>query len=143
MMKAGMAALVTLASVAIALPDRAEAHGGSYVSGEVVIQSPVAVFGFSYGNPYVAGHVHHGPAACHGGPLYYYPTHKVYGHYHPGYRYSHYAHPRYVKAHGHGYGHRHGHGYNKGHVYKRADYGDHRRNGKQSHHKIRGHSHRH
>ncbi|MGH9868446.1 MAG: hypothetical protein ACREAA_09830 [Candidatus Polarisedimenticolia bacterium] len=141
MKKAGMAALVTLtlASVALALPDHAEARGETYMSGQVFIQSPVAVFGFSYGNPYVVGHVHHGPVACHGGPLYYYPTHMVYGHYHPGYRYSHYAYPRYYKAHGHG----HGYAHRNGHGYKRADYGYHRGNGKHGHHKVRGHGHRH
>jgi len=137
MMKAGMAALMTLASVALALPDHAEAHGGTFVSGEVVIQSPVAVFGFSYGNPWVTGHVHHGPVACHQGTLYYYPSYRVYGHRHPGYHYSHYAQPRYVNvAPGYGHGYKsvyRGHGpYGHGHGYY----------GKRGYHKVRGHDRR-
>ncbi len=141
MRKAGVAALMTLAFAALALPSAAQAS--AYVSGQVVIQSPVAVFGFSYGNPFPVGHVHYGPAYCDHGPLYYYPAYRVYGHYHPGYAYTRYAAPRYYAAgpygpryygpryhgphngyqgyrrsaswHGHGNGNGHGHGNGNGH----------------------------
>ena len=139
MRKAGVTALMSLAFAAMALPSTAEAHGS--VSGQVVIQSPVAVFGFSYGNPFVTGHVHYGPAHCAHGPLYYYPGYRVYGHYHPGYSYTRYAGPRYYAAghhapryygphgpqHGyrrgpgwHGHGNGYGHGNGNGHGHKKG-----------------------
>lgn len=71
----------------------AEASHNSSVS--VSISSPNVVFGFSYGNPMLYGHVHHGPVACDAGPLYWYPSYRVYGHYHPRLRYTHYARPVY------------------------------------------------
>lgn len=74
----------------------------TYASGSVVIGSPVAVFGFSYGDPFAVTHVHNSPAHCSVGPLYYYPTYGVYGHYHPRYRYQRYASPYYYRPH-HGY----------------------------------------
>lgn len=98
-MKAGVAALMTVASMALVAAPGAEAHG---VRAQVVIQAPVppvAVFGFSYGDPYVMGHVHHGPVACSHGPLYYYPSYGVYSHYHPRYKYTRYARPHYVQRH--------------------------------------------
>lgn len=98
-MKAGVAALMTVASMTLAAVPMAEAHG---VRAQVVIQAPappVAVFGFSYGDPFVMGHVHYGPVACSHGPLYYYPTYGVYAHYYPRYRYSYYSGPRYVHRH--------------------------------------------
>lgn len=67
----------------------------------VVISAPVAVVGYSYGNPYAYGHVHYSPAQCSHGPMYYYPTQHVYAHQYPAYRYQRYARPVYGHAGGH------------------------------------------
>jgi hypothetical protein len=142
-MKAGVAALMAVASLALAVPE-AKAHD---VHAQVVIGSPVAVFGFSYGDPFAVGHVHYGPVACSHGPLYYYPAYGVYGHYYPRYRYVRYASPHYFRPyHGHGpykvyrsYGHG---GHYGGHYDGRHDghgggYGG---RGSNSY-KVRGHRH--
>ena len=142
-MKAGVAALMAVASMALAVPE-AKAHD---VRAQVVIGSPVAVFGFSYGDPFAVGHVHYGPVACSHGPLYYYPAYHVYGHYAPRYHYVRYARPHYVhphhghgphkyKSYGHGHGGRHashggGYGYRGPKSYKSGS----------SSYKIRGHRH--
>ena len=99
-MKAGVAALMAVASMALAAPE-ARAHGS--VSAQVVFQAPVAVVGFSYGDPYFVGHVHRGPIACAHGPLYYYPTYGVYGHYYPRHKYVRYSRPYYVRGHNDGW----------------------------------------
>lgn len=85
------------------------AHRGVSVSGGVSVVAPGFVLGFSYDDPYVMGHVHHEPAYCDYGPLYYYPRYEVYGHYHPRYSYRHYARPNHRRHYvGHrNYGHRH------------------------------------
>ena len=67
---------------------------------QIGFASPVGVFGFSYDNPHSVGHVHASPIACAHGPLYFYPTYGVYGHFVPGFRYVSYRAPRYY-----GYGH--------------------------------------
>lgn len=76
----------------------AEAHDGSAISVSVTIPTRAAVFGFSYGNPVLYGHVHQSPVYCTHGPLYYYPAQRVYGHYHPRLRYYNYARPVYYYA---------------------------------------------
>jgi hypothetical protein len=99
MKKALLAAGLMLApalSAMIATP--VEAHGGSGVSVSVTIPTRSAVFGFSYGNPVLYGHVHAAPVYCTHGPLYYYPAYNVYGHYHPRLRYYNYARPVYYYA---------------------------------------------
>jgi len=86
-------AVLTVAPVLPAmLGSPAEAHDRSV---SVSIASPNAVFGFSYGNPTVYGHVHYGPVPCEAGPLYWYPSYRVYGHYHPRLRYTYYSRPVY------------------------------------------------
>ena len=98
MKKVLIAAGLTVAPVFPAmLGSPAEAHS-SGISVTVAVPTPVAVFGFSYGNPIYAGHVHYAPVPCAVGPLYYYPTHRVYGHYHPRIKYQHYARPVYYHA---------------------------------------------
>lgn len=161
-----LGSLAMLAPVALPLlaGSGSDAQAGTYVSGQVVFGGPVAVVGFSYGNPFVYGHVHSSPVFCDHGPLYYYPTHHVYAHYVPRYRYHYYETPRYYGAHhrhydgcGHSYvrshyrpSHRHYHGC--GHSYGKAFVRDgHRGRGhhgyyaKQNGHdkgrRIRGHSH--
>jgi hypothetical protein len=146
-MKAGVAALMTVASMALVAAPSAEAHG---VRAQVVIQAPVppvAVFGFSYGDPYVMGHVHHGPVACSHGPLYYYPSYGVYSHYHPRYRYVRYARPHYLHRHHDASYRRGGWKQHASHKY-RNDHrgrGDHRHKGKgrdrdrRGGYRIRGH----
>jgi len=74
-----------------------DVYAHTNVSGSVVIGSPVAVFGFSYGDPFAVAHVHYAPVHCSVGPLYYYPAHRVYGHYHPRYSYQRYAAPVYYR----------------------------------------------
>jgi len=97
-----MTALLALAPfVGMLTSSNAEAHSGVAVSGGIVIASPVAVFGFSYGDPFVVGHVHANPVYCSHGPLYYYPAYHVYGHYAP--RYAYYNYNRPVVRHSHRY----------------------------------------
>ena len=64
----------------------ADAKAGTIISGQITIGTPVAVLGFSFGNPYVVGHVHTGLQPCALGPLYWYPEYQVYGHLVPRYR---------------------------------------------------------
>ncbi len=114
-----------------------EAFAHTYTHGSVTIGTPIGVVGFSYGDPYVVGHVHPSPVYCDAGPLYFYPQYGVYGHYHPGYRYVRYARPAYYH---HAYGHHH-HGYvsrghrahHHGHVHK-SEHASHRKRDR-----IRGH----
>jgi len=97
-----MAAILTLAPLAgMATSSPAEAHTGVAVSGSIVINTPGAVLGFSYGNPYLAGPVYADPLQCTRGPLYYYPAYHVYGVYSP--RYVYYDYYRPVVRHTHGY----------------------------------------
>jgi hypothetical protein len=121
-----VAALATLSPIAALLPGAtSEAQAHTYVSGSVVLGSPVAVLGFSYGNPYVMGPVYDDPYACDVGPLYYYPAYRVYAPYYPSFRYTYYSRPVYYHRGGyygggyHGYYGRHqshgsGHGYGYG-----------------------------
>lgn len=117
------AAMVTLAPVApLMIGSAADADAHTYVSGSVTFGSPVAVVGFSYGNPYLYGPVYTEPAYCNTGPVYYYPAYRVYAPYYPAFRYYRYARPTYYYPryypHGHytSYGH---HGYIRGHAYSR------------------------
>jgi len=87
-------AALTVAPVLPAmLGSSAEAHGRAGVTVSVTVPAAPLVFGFSFGNPGLYGHVHHGPAVCAAGPLYYYPNHRVYAHHHPRLRYHDYARP--------------------------------------------------
>jgi len=94
--------------------DEAYAHTSVSLSGTVTVHTPVAVVGFSFGDPFVLGHVHYGVERCSAGPLYYYPSYHVYGHYHPRYHYQRYARPVY------------GHDY-RFHTPRGYDYGRHAR----------------
>ncbi|HEY3175807.1 MAG TPA: hypothetical protein VGK94_08615 [Candidatus Polarisedimenticolia bacterium] len=89
------AAIFTLSPLALLLSGGAsDAQAHTYVSGEIVIGGgPAAVVGYSYGNPYLYGHVHYSPAYCSRGPIYYYPRQGVYAHYYPRYQYYPYARP--------------------------------------------------
>ncbi len=90
--------------------DGSAAYAHTSVSGSVVIGGPTAVFGFSYGDPFVHGHVHYRPGHCSLGPLYYFPAHGVYAHYYPSYRYYRYYEP--VRIHpGQRWGHHKHHRY--------------------------------
>ncbi len=121
------------------------------------IGTPVGVIGFSYDDPHVFGHVHTRPLACVHGPLYYYPTYRVYGHYVPRHRYVRYAEPRYyrygrpwvarqVHVHGHGpyhdrpraISHRHDHVHDGHHDGYGPSYGMHGKYGKHG----KGHKHK-
>lgn len=122
-------------------------HDGVYISGGISVVAPDSVLGFSYGNPYVVGHVHHEPVYCNHGPIYYYPAYKVYGHYHPRYTYRYYAKPHGHGYYGHGYHARHGHhhGYHGKHGYRSGGHrhydrgdDDRDRRGRQGH-RVRGH----
>ncbi|HKY33730.1 MAG TPA: hypothetical protein VJV23_14465 [Candidatus Polarisedimenticolia bacterium] len=123
--------MLTIAGGALFFADRAEAHGASV---EVVIGAPVAVFGFSYGNPFLVGHVHHAPVYCAHGPLYWYPSHRVYGHYHSRYKYVRYASPRHHYP-GHGWKHHDGRRHHGHHAWKRHD-------GRRHHSYAKAHSRR-
>ncbi len=97
--RALIAAGLTLTPVLPAmLGQPAEAHESVGVSVNVSVPTRTGVFGFSYGNPTFAGHVHYSPVHCAAGPLYYYPNHRVYGHYHQGLRYHYYEKPVYYYA---------------------------------------------
>ena len=91
------AALLTLSPLAVALmggASDAQAHGRGHGRDRIVIDvGPVVVDGYSYGNPYVYGHVHHSPVYCSHGPVYYYPRQSVYAHYYPRYQYYGYQRP--------------------------------------------------
>ena len=90
------AAFVSLAPVApLLIGSASDADAHTYVSGSITVGSPVAVVGFSYGNPFPFGHVHYAPGYCDVGPLYYYPAYHVYAHYYPRVHYDTYARPRY------------------------------------------------
>lgn len=91
------AALLILSPMAVALMGGAsEAQAHTY--GRVFIGAgPVAVVGYSYGDPYLYGHVHLSPVYCSQGPVYYYPVQNVYAHYYP--RYQYYGYPRPVLRH--------------------------------------------
>ncbi|HET9481980.1 MAG TPA: hypothetical protein VFP98_09520, partial [Candidatus Polarisedimenticolia bacterium] len=123
------AALLTLTPAAAVLSGSAsDARADTYVSGSITIGSPVAVLGFSYGDPFVIGHVHYSPVYCSHGPLYYYPQHRVYTHYYPRYRYAYYSAPILRHRHSH-YAHhvRVGHGFRWAapghrHSYERGGY---------------------
>ena len=87
-----------------------ETQAHTYGPPRIVISAPVPVFGFSYQNPYVYGHVHYSPVQCSQGPIYYYPAHHVYAHQYPAYQYQRYARPVY------GHSERHHHDYLPPHV---------------------------
>ncbi|HZI95374.1 MAG TPA: hypothetical protein VFE84_14100 [Patescibacteria group bacterium] len=115
------AAFVTLAPVApLLIGSASDADAHTYVSGTVTFGSPVAVLGFSYGNPYAYGPVYESPEECGVGPVYYYPQYRVYAPRYPVFRYYSYSAPRYYYPHrsygvrGHDYGYR---GYSRGHAY--------------------------
>jgi len=123
-----MAAVLTLAPFAgMATSSPAEAHTGVLVSGNIVVTTPGAVLGFSYGNPYLVGAVYANPFDCQAGPLYYYPAYHVYGRYSP--RYVYYDYYRPVVRHTHGYYTR---AYSQ-HEYRQAYSGSHSRQN------VRGH----
>ena len=127
-----MAGIVSVATAVLGAGSTAYAHprGGS-----VVIETPVAVVGFSYGNPHWSGsHVHASPVHCSVGPIVYYPDYGVYGHYHPRYRFYRYRQP--VIAH-HGYTnhYRSGHGHH-GYTNHYRSNGHH---GYTSHYRSNGH----
>lgn len=126
-------AAVLLAPASALLPGMtSDAHAGTYVSGHVTVApSPNVVLGFSFGDPYVYGHVHHSPGYCSHGPLYYYPAHDVYTHYVPRYRYTRYDEP-YHHEHRYRY-HNHASYRHSGHRHSKscwADNGRHRGYGK-------------
>jgi len=147
-------ALATLAPIAPLLSGSSSeveaSHRRPRISANIAIGGPVSVLGFSYGDPFVYGHVHYEPVHCNVGPLYYYPDHQVYAHYYPRHRYYKYDRPRYYNArhsHYHGSGHP-GYARVRGHRYDRYerrydryrddDYGDRRyrrhRHGRDCHH---------
>jgi hypothetical protein len=70
-----------------------EALAHTIVQGHVAVAAPSFVVGFSYGDPFFYGHVHHYPVACAAGPIYYYPYAGVYGHHHSHARFVRYARP--------------------------------------------------
>ena len=116
---AAFAALAPITPMLSGSASDAQAH--AYVSGSVVIGGPLAVVGFSYGNPFVYGHVHYSPVYCDYGPLYYYPEQRVYAHYYPAYSYHYYTRPVHYPApvvihhyHHRVYGYGNGHGYYSG-----------------------------
>ena len=86
----GSSSMVALLGGAIT---EADAH--TYGPPQVVISAPVPVFGFSFGNPYVYGHVHYSPVQCSHGPSYYYPIDHVYAHGYPAYQNQRYSRPVY------------------------------------------------
>lgn len=133
-----LGSLAMLAPMALPLlgGSGSEARADAYVSGQVVIGGPIAVLGFSYGNPFAFGHVHSHPVFCDHGPLYYYPAHHVYSHYVPRYRYTYYERPRYY-GHHRSYASHHRHYDGCGHRYGRAFVRDHYRG---RGHDARGHS---
>lgn len=109
-----------------------EAEAGIQVDVHIGLPAPVAVIGYSYGNPYVLDHVHTRPIACAHGPLYYYPGQRVYAHYNPRYRYVRYEAPRLYRHGRHFANHRHVEGWGKAkgkHV--RYDRGGHRYEGRR------------
>src|SRR5262245_55085849 len=115
---------------------QAQAHSDVYVSGSVSVGFPSLVVGFSYGDPFLVGHVHYSPVPCAAGPLYYYPAYDVYAHYYPRYVYSYYPHP-YGYQDVHVYHHSHGGYYRGGH----GHYGYHGNDGYRGYSpKYRGHS---
>ena len=89
------AALLTLSPLAVALMGGAsDAQAHTYGRDRNVSRrGPVAVDGYSYGDPYVYGHVHRSPVYCSHGPVYYYPRQSVYSHYYPRYHYYSYDRP--------------------------------------------------
>ena len=84
--------IVVTAFAALIVSSGTPAEAGVYVSGGVTLGTPVSVIGFSYGNPYLYGPVYSYPAAC-PGPVYYYPTYRVYAPYYRAFRYNYYARP--------------------------------------------------
>jgi len=130
------AAFVTLVPVAPLLVGSAsDADAHTYVSGSVTFGSPIAVVGFSYGDPYVYGPVYESPEDCGYAEVYYYPQYRVYAPRYPVFRYYSYARPRYyyphrsygVRGHDYGYG-----GYYRGHAYGHSygGYGGHNYGGR-------------
>jgi hypothetical protein len=127
-----MASLIILTMAGVVLVGGIPAaEAGTFVSGNVAFGSPIAVLGFSFGNPYLYGPVYSDPASCPEGPVYYYPSYRVYAPYYPRFSYQYYPQPtyfpRYHRSHGYrdatpyvargGYGYRYGgHGYVHGYA---------------------------
>ena len=132
------AALVTLAPIApLMFGTASDASAHTYVSGSVTFGGPVApiaVLGYSYGNPYQYGPVYYEPEACDVGPVYYYPQYRVYAPRYAAFSYYRYARPRYYyprhQSYAPGYGRYirgHAYGHDRGYYgrdYDRRDYRD-------------------
>ena len=125
------AAIVALAPVTpMLMGSSADASANTYVSGSVSFGSPVAVVGYSYGNPYLYGPVCDDPYYCDYGPVYYYPSYHCYAPRYSSFSYFYYPRPHYFYR-GHGYGgygggyYGHGGYYGRGGYYGGGHYGRH------------------
>ena len=100
------ALLVLIALGAVLLNAGSAAQAGTIVTGSVSVGLPIGVLGFSYGNPYQYGPVYSDPSDCPDGPIYYYPSYRVYAPYYPGFSYQYYPRPRYYPRYHPSYGYR-------------------------------------